>query len=531
MRRVVRRWRAAALACVLLGSLAGCSAGSAADTAGAGGDGRDACPAGNAGDDRYRELRGIWIATARNIDWPPRPGLPAAQQKAAYRALLDSARRINANAVFVQIRPTADAFYPSRYEPWSQWLTGRQGGDPGYDPLRFLIAEAHARGLEFHAWFNPYRVGATTDVKKLAPRHPARLNPGLVRQFGKGLWYDPGLPAVRDLTKKVVLDVVDRYDIDGVHFDDYFYPYPVAGQRFNDDASFKQYGSGFRSRADWRRANVNTLVGQVSGEIHRAKPWVRFGISPFGVWRNASTDPAGSRTRALQSYDDIYADTRTWMTKGWLDYVVPQLYWSIGYGPADYRELAGWWSRLAARTKVQLYTGQAAYRVGQAQFKDPAELSRHVRLDHGHKEIRGQVYFSAKSVTGNARGFADRLRADHYGRPALIPELPRRRGKAPLPVSAVRAEPAEGKARGVRLSWKGSSAAAYAIYRLDGRAAPCAPVDGRQLLATRPGGGKAEFTDATAQAGRTYTYVVTALDRLHAQSRPSKGVSVTASKG
>lgn len=477
-----------------------------------------------------RELRGLWIATVRNLDWPPRPGLSADRQRAAFRALLDAAARRHINAVFVQIRPTSDAFYPSPHEPWSQWLTGEQGRDPGYDPLKFMITEAHARGMQFHAWFNPYRVGDAADRDKLHPSHPARVHPDWVHRYGRHLWYDPGRPEVRDLAIKTVMDVVSKYDVDGVHFDDYFYPYPEPGQTFRDDATYKRYGSGFDDRGDWRRHNVNVLIRDLSGKIRAAKPWVRFGISPFGVWRNARTDPAGSRTTALQSYDDVYADTRTWMRERWVDYVAPQLYWHIGFRAADYRELARWWARLGARTKTEIYTGQAAYRVGEPQWRDPAELSRHVAIDREHASIRGQIYFSAKSLVGNARGFADHLTRHHYRTPTLPPVVPHRSGAPARPVATVSAAPADG---GVQVRWRGTGAPAYAIYRLDGRADPCA-AKGRHLVGVRrgtAGTGELTFTDRSARPGRDHTFVVTALNRYDHESAPGPAATVSVPKG
>ncbi|TDB72216.1 hypothetical protein E1264_42000, partial [Actinomadura sp. KC216] len=363
--------------------------------------------------DRSRQLRGMWIATVAGIDWPKDTADPAAEQRRQFTRLLDTATAMNMNAVFVQIRPNSDAFYPSPYEPWSQWITGTQGKDPGYDVLAFMIKEAHARNLEFHAWFNPYRVSRQADLKKLSPKSPARQNPDWVRKYGTGLWYDPGLPQVRDLATRAVMDVVGKYDIDAVHFDDYFYPYPEGGE-FPDQATYKAHGGGM-DKGDWRRKNVDTLVRDLSGKIHDAKPWVRFGISPFGVWRNKSTDPRGSGTRALQSYDDIYADTRTWIKKGWVDYITPQLYWPIGDPRADYAELAAWWAAQVKGTDVQLTIGQGAYRVGKdAAWKNPAELSRHLTLNARHPQIRGDVFFSASDIVSNRRGFAARLRDDHY---------------------------------------------------------------------------------------------------------------------
>jgi uncharacterized lipoprotein YddW (UPF0748 family) len=484
------------------------------------------CPAVPApGDSPARQVRGMWIATVQNTDWPSSAGESADRQKAEYRRLLDTAKSLNLNSVFFQVRPAGDAFYRSPYEPWSQWLTGTQGKDPGYDVLQFLIKEAHARDLEFHAWFNPYRASLDPDRAKLAADNPARQHPGWAPRYGSNLWYDPGLPQVQALASKVVLDVVKRYDIDGVHFDDYFYPYPASGE-FPDRATFKAYGKGFSSVAAWRRHNVNTLVQSLSGRIHQAKPWMKFGISPFGVWRNADSDPNGSRTRALQSYDDIYADTRLWVKKGWLDYVTPQLYWPIGDPRADYRTLAAWWSRQVTGTGVQLSIGQAAYRVGEdSTWRNPAELSRHLTVDARYPAVRGDVYFSARDLVRNKEGFATRLRTDHYQRPAIIPVIPGRGGSAPSPAAGVQA--AAG-GRSVKVRWQGSSATSYAVYRVAGKGVACARVDPKSLLATLRGTG---ISDPTVKPGATYTYYVTALDRLHHESPPARGATVVAERG
>ena len=358
------------------------------------------------------QVRGMWIATVKHIDWPRSRNAKA--QRAEFVRLLDTAKRMRLNAVYVQIRPTADAFYRSPYEPWSQWITGKQGRDPGYDVLGFMLREAHARGLEFHAWFNPYRVSRQPKLKALAPSSPARRHPAWVRRYAKQLWYDPGLPQVRDLVTKVVMDVVNKYDIDGVHFDDYFYPYPAGGKSFPDKATYKTYGKGL-PRATWRRHNVDTLIQGLSRRIHETKPQVRFGVSPFGVWRNKKTDPAGSNTDALQSYDALYADTRTWVRRGWIDYITPQLYWPIGDRRADYRTLVAWWSRQVAGTRVQLTIGQAAYRAGTTKrWKNPDELSRHLALNERYPQVQGDIFFSATNITANRRGWATRLRAAHY---------------------------------------------------------------------------------------------------------------------
>jgi uncharacterized lipoprotein YddW (UPF0748 family) len=486
------------------------------------------CPAVKAPDGSSgRELRGMWIATVGGGDWPSAHG-PAARQRADYRRLLDIAKKRHLNAVFVQIRPSADAFYPSPYEPWSQWITGEQGRDPGYDVLGYMLKEAHARGLDFHAWFNPYRVSRQRHLKRLAATNPARRHPEWVRRYGTALWYDPGLPQVRDLVSKVVLDVVRKYDIDGVHFDDYFYPYPLPAD-FPDKATYRAHGKRFSSKAAWRRDNVNTMVKRISGEVHRAKPWVRFGISPFGVWRNASTDRAGSATRALQSYDDIYADSRLWVRRNWLDYIVPQLYWPIGDRRADYRTLTAWWSRQVRGTDVQLEIGHGAYRVGgPGPWRRPAELSRQLDVNDKHREVRGDVFFSARDLAANRLGFADRLVADHYGRPALIPAAPRRAtGPPPAPPAGVKATPAT-RGGQVTLHWRPSGAARYAVYRVEGKRPGCDRINPHTLLTTAGG---AASVDSSVRPGATYTYYVTAVDRAQRESAPARAATITVPRG
>lgn len=376
------------------------------------------------------QFRGMWIATVVNRDWPSARGLPASRQREELRALLDSAVGRRLNTVILQVRPTADAFWPSPHEPWSEYLTGTQGRDPGWDPLGFAVREAHARGLELHAWFNPYRVANHTDPSRLAAGHPARVHPGWVVPYGGRLYYNPGLPEVRAFVQDAMLDAVLRYPVDGMHWDDYFYPYPVAGQEFDDAAAYAAHGAGFPDRAAWRRDNTDRLVRETGVRLRAARPQVAFGISPFGVWRNSATDPGGSDTRAgVQTYDDLYADTRRWVREEWIDYIVPQLYWHIGLAAADYAKLVPWWSRTVAGTRVLLYTGEALYKAGAAgqpaAWQDPAELSRHLDLCRGRPEVRGNAFFAAREVVSDPVGAMSRVVADHYPRPVRPPRPPR----------------------------------------------------------------------------------------------------------
>ncbi|MEU5683232.1 hypothetical protein DEJ48_32170 [Streptomyces venezuelae] len=373
-----------------------------------------------------RELRGMWLASVVNRDWPSKPGLPAAQQRSELLAFLDSAVNRRLNAVVFQVRPTADALWPSPYEPWSEYLTGVQGKDPGWDPLGTAVHEAHRRGLELHAWFNPFRIANHTDPSRLVATHPARVHPDWVVPYGGKLYYNPGLPAVRRFVQDAMLDAVRRYPIDAVHWDDYFYPYPVAGQVFDDDDAFERYGAGFPDRASWRRDNIDRLVREMARRVKKARGRTQFGISPFAVWRNIATDPTGSDTRAgVQTYDDLYADTRGWVKKGWIDYIVPQVYWNIGFPAADYAKLIPWWSDVVRGTGVNLYIGEALYKAGDpaqpAAWQDPAELSKHLTYAEGFREVRGHVYFSAKEVGVDKIGAMARVVADHYRKPAKPP--------------------------------------------------------------------------------------------------------------
>ncbi|WP_411106425.1 glycoside hydrolase family 10 protein [Streptomyces sp. cmx-4-9] len=400
---------------------AAAAAGRAGAPGAAGGPAAAAAPSGTArsAEAAAAEFRGMWIATVSNVDWPSGAGLSAGAQRRELLALLDAAVESRLNAVILQVRPAADALWPSPLEPWSQWLTGKQGADPGWDPLGTAVTEAHARGLELHAWFNPYRVAHHTDPGRLAAGHPARRNPGWTVAYGGKLLYNPGLPEVRRFVQDAMLDAVRRYPVDGVHWDDYFYPYPVDGESFDDDEAYEEYGADFASRADWRRHNTDTLVSEMSARVREVRPAARFGISPFAVWRNAGKDPLGSPTDgSLATYDDLYADTRKWITEGWIDYVVPQAYWHIGHPVADYADVVPWWARTVRGTGVDLYVGEALYRCDAdsptAAWRDPSELSRHLDFAGRHPEVRGHVYFSAKQVATDPNGAMAEVVADHY---------------------------------------------------------------------------------------------------------------------
>jgi uncharacterized lipoprotein YddW (UPF0748 family) len=553
------RLRAAGLAVALVGSLAAVAGsaipGSAAPAGAAGLVPATTGPATSAPDAPCQpdpaapkhQLRAMWIASVVNIDWPTKASYTApdrvAAQKAEYQGWLDLAQRLNHNAVIVQVRPTADAFWPSPYEPWSEFLTGVRGQDPGWDPLAYLVEESHKRNLEFHAWFNPYRIsmpdGAGADISKLAPGHPAREHPGWavaypVNAAGSRLYYNPGLPEVRQFVQTAMMDAVTRYDIDGVHFDDYFYPYPAAGQDFPDATTFAQYGAGFASKADWRRHNIDLLIQEMNQKIKAAKPWVKFGVSPFGIWRNKAADPLGSETSGTQSYDANFADTRKWVKEEWIDYILPQIYWHIGLAVADYAKLVPWWADVVKGTHVQLYIGQADYKIGAAgqpaPWQDPNEMSRHLTFNRGYPEVAGNVHFSAVQVRANKLGATGIYAAEHYSRPALVPPMPH------LPAKPLMFPVVTGSSRqsdGVRLTWRQpvdgvgpfGTATSYAVYRFDGRTLPgaCGFADAGHLIGTvRAADGEGQsYLDGTAEPGTRYTYYVTAIDRLYNESMPS----------
>ncbi len=311
-----------------------------------------------------REFRGVWIATVVNIDWPKNGNDAPEKQKADYLQILDFYQNLNFNAVIVQVRAAGDAFYRSDFAPWSRFLTGEEGKAALWeeDTLDWMIAEAHQRGMEFHAWFNPYRASFDLNIQVLSPTHDYYMHPEWMLKYGKKYYYNPGIPEVRSRFSEVIQEVVARYKLDAIHFDDYFYPYKIKDEVFNDSIAFERYALKNQSLGDWRRSNVDSLVKNVHRTIKSEKPWVQFGISPFGVWKNNSTDPKGSDTRAGQTtYEDLYADPLLWMQKGWIDYIAPQVYWSMDLPVASHRKIVDWWAQNTIGSN--LYIGNGAYKV------------------------------------------------------------------------------------------------------------------------------------------------------------------------
>ncbi|RYG53010.1 MAG: hypothetical protein EOO01_05470 [Chitinophagaceae bacterium] len=371
------------------------------------------------------EFRGVWIATVDNIDWPPRGVTNPAQQKADFIQLLDLHQKNGMNAVIVQIRPAADAFYASPYEPWSQWLAGTQGKAtfPYYDPLVFMIEEAHKRGMEFHAWLNPYRANFNIRTASISPDHITRKHPEWFLTYGEKKYFDPANKLGQEFVVNVVRDIVKRYDVDAIHMDDYFYPYRIPGKEFPDAVSYARSRSPL-SKDDWRRANVDSIIEKISIAIKAEKPFCKFGISPFSVWRNQSQDPEGSNTRAgVTNYDDLYADILLWLKKDWIDYVAPQLYLEIGHDRIPFETMVDWWSKHNYGKHV--YIGHGIYRVNEksAAWKKAAELPNQIKLVREYPELKGSVFYNSSAFERNPNGWNDSLRNNYYKVPAKVPVM------------------------------------------------------------------------------------------------------------
>ncbi|WP_407523850.1 family 10 glycosylhydrolase [Lacibacter sp. MH-610] len=371
------------------------------------------------------EFRAAWIATVDNIDWPSKKGLPVDSQKAEFIRILDLHKQNGLNAIIMQIRPATDAFYPSPYEPWSEWLSGVQGKPPSpyYDPLQFMIDETHKRGMEFHAWCNPYRADFSIGKASIAPSHITRLHPQWFLDYGGKKYFDPGNKEAQEFVVEVIKDITERYDVDAIHFDDYFYPYRIAGKEFPDSISYAQYGRGMQ-KDDWRRSNVDSIIYKLFTVIRKTKPHVQFGISPFGVWRNIDKDPRGSNTKAGQTnYDDLYADILLWLQKGWIDYVAPQLYWEMGHKAAPYEVLIDWWSKHTYGKHC--YIGLGIYRANgrDVAWKDSTLLPRQIEMLRNTPNMHGMIFFSTKSFFNNPNGWNDSLRLNYFKEPAPLPQI------------------------------------------------------------------------------------------------------------
>ena len=372
-----------------------------------------------------REFRGVWIATVVNIDWPKNGNDTSEKQKADYLKILDFYEKENYNAVIVQVRAAGDAFYESDYAPYSRFLTGKEGTAPKWntDVLEWMINEAHQRGMEFHAWLNPYRATFDENFEVLSDTHDYCKHPEWIVHYGKKNYYNPGLPEVRKHFSNIIAELVATYDVDAIHFDDYFYPYTIKDAVFNDSLAFETYAQKDQTIDDWRRSNIDSLVSQSHNTIKSIKPWVQFGISPFGVWKNNSTDPKGSDTKAGQTtYEDLYADPLLWMEKGWIDYLAPQVYWSMDLPVASHTKIVDWWSKNNYGTN--LYVGNGPYKIRNNSDKawdDIKEIPNQLKLARETPEIQGNIMFSAKSLMNDNDDVVEYIHKKYYKLPALNP--------------------------------------------------------------------------------------------------------------
>jgi len=480
-----------------------------------------------------REMRAVWIATVANIDWPSQRNLTSKAQREEMRTMLDNLAKNNINAIIMQIRPTADAFYPSPLEPWSHWLTGKQDVKPNpyYDPLQFIIDEAHKRCIEVHVWLNPYRVTNSDNLSILSKNHLFYKNRDLFVKYGDKYYFEPGLDETREFLNRVVEDVVERYDIDAIHFDDYFYPYRVAGEEFPDEATFRKHPRGFAAnqKDDWRRNNVNMVISELQQTIKSIKPWVEFGVSPFGVWRNDNVDPRGSATRAgVQNYDDLYADILKWLKEGTIDYVVPQLYWEIGKKVADYEVLAKWWSEnsYGKNLYIGLYASQLSNPEANQAWRRGNELARQLNLNNNFPQIDGAIFFSAKTFLKNKQGLNDSLQNNYYKYPAICPVNRNIQGEASAQPQNIRIVKDGSDAY---LLWDdvneegGCQIAYYVVYAFKGKKVGDMNDPANIILRTTEN--CVDLREINRKFKGNCSFVVTAINRYKHESVPTAGVT------
>ena len=465
-----------------------------------------------------REFRGAWIQCVNGQF----QGLSKETMQKTLASQLDALQQAGINAIIFQIRAEADALYHSSYEPWSRFLTGVQGKNPGWDPLQWMIDECHQRNMELHAWINPYRA-KTKGTAALSPIHPYNKYPKQFVTYAGQLYFDPALPENRKYICKIVRDIVNRYDIDAIHMDDYFYPYPNPGEDFPDNASFAQYGRGYANKADWRRDNVNILIKEIHETVRECKPWVKFGVSPFGIYRNQKSDPNGSATNGLQNYDDLYADVLMWVNNGWVDYNIPQVYWEIGHKAADYDTLVRWWAKHASERP--LFIGQDVLRtVKNADLKNPSvhQLDAKMKLQRSLPTVQGSCQWYAAAVVDNPGNYHTMLQKNYHRFPALIPTSPFMDDKAPAKVKKLKPV---WTADGYILFWTApkakkemDKAIQYVVYRF-ARGEKVNLEDASKIVTIT----RNTYYPLPYDDGKTkYQYVVTALDRLHNESKAAK---------
>ncbi|MGG2108321.1 family 10 glycosylhydrolase [Lysinibacillus pakistanensis] len=475
-----------------------------------------------------REMRAVWISTVQNIDM--KAGMTKEQYTTWTRQTLDKLKANKMNTVIYQVRPTNDAMYASDLAPWSSYITGKkQGTNPSYDPLTIMVEEAHKRGMELHAWMNPYRVTMPGQkLTDLAADNVARTNPNWVVKYGKQYYLNPGLPEVQNYLVDIVKELVANYDIDAIHMDDYFYPYKIANEAFPDQAAYKKYGASFKKVEDWRRDNVNQLVEKIYTAIKDTKPYVQYGISPFGVWRNKSLDKTGSDTRAgVNNYDDLFADVRTWIQNGTIDYITPQIYWSRTLAVAKYGTLLDWWSHevqtYAQTHPVQLYIGLADYKVGNdsdGAWKNKMELPNQIMANRSEQvAAKGQMHFSLRSIQNNKLGYATIVNQQLYNYTALTPDTPWLDDTVPNEPTFVQVTK-EADGRKIKIIDENKTQPRkYVIYRFagNGEGSYNDPQNIVDVIYNK--NGITEFVDKTALAKRSYTYGITAVSATGVESK------------
>jgi uncharacterized lipoprotein YddW (UPF0748 family) len=470
-------------------------------------------------------MRAAWIATVTNLDWPSSRNLTVEQQKQEFINLLDELKRDGINTVIFQVRSECDAMYSSAFDPWSYWLTGSQGTAPFpyYDPLEFAIDEAHKRGMELHAWFNPYRAERTVGNYTIDPGHVTVQHPDWIIQISTFKFLDPGLPMVRDYVTSVIYDIVSRYDVDGIHADDYFYPYPPNQISNQDAATFAAYPRGFTDIKNWRRDNVNLLIAQVNDTIQSVKPWVKFGMSPFGIWKNGV--PPG--IVGLSAYDDIYCDAIAWLHNRSVDYLTPQLYWPFG-GGQDYAKLQPWWADSVYANERHFYPGHAYYRI--PNWTNPSEMPNQIRFDRNNPKVQGGVFFRAKNFGENPKGVTDTLRNDLYRYPSILPIMNWKDVVAPNPPQNLRFERLANGRGGLvwdvpQTASDGDSAKRYVVYRFDYSNIQPADLENSSNILNVEGSRQSIPGEPPSTAGPFY-FVVTSLDRNYNESGMSNILQV-----
>lgn len=465
-----------------------------------------------------REFRGAWIQCVNGQF----QGMTAQKMQSVLTSQLDALEKAGINAIIFQVRAEADALYKSSYEPWSRFLTGVQGQSPQWDPLQWMIDECHKRNMELHAWINPYRA-KTKGTTALAPTHPYFQRPDLFVEYEGQLYFNPGLPENRQYICKIIRDIVTRYDIDALHMDDYFYPYPTPGVDFPDQLAFAEHGRGYADKGDWRRENVNVLIKEIHETVRECKPWVKFGVSPFGIYRNKKNDSNGSDTNGLQNYDELYADVLLWINNGWVDYNIPQVYWEIGHKAADYDTLVRWWAEYASNRP--LFIGQDVHRT--VKNVDPKNRTRHqlrakMELQRSLSAVQGSCQWYAAAVVENPGNYGTLLEKDFHRYPALIPTSPFMDNKAPGKVKKLKMV---WTPQGPVLAWNApkyknemDKAEKYVVYRF-AKGEKIDLEDPSKIVAIT----RENFLLLPYENGKTkYRYVVTALDRLHNESKAVK---------